>query len=239
MDRIYGRKSVLETIESDQEIIKAYILKNPNTKNKNNIIGKIVQKLKEKNIKIDFVDKDFFDKIDGNHQNVMIEVKDFEYKSLKDVLDKKRLILLDQIEDPHNLGAIIRSAEALGFDAVIIPERRSVKVNSTVYKTSVGAINNIDIVMVKNLNRAIKDLKKENFWIYGLAGEANSSITDIDLTGKLGLVVGNEGSGISRLVRENCDLLIKIPMSGKVNSLNASVASAISIYEVSRQNGFK
>src|SRR5699024_2654978 len=121
---------------------------------------------------------------------------------------------------------------------VVIPERRSAKVNSTVYKTSVGAINNIDIVMVKNLNRAIKELKKNNFWIYGLAGEAESSIGEIDLTGKVGLVVGNEGKGLSRLVRENCDALIKIPMLGEVNSLNASVASAIAIYEVTRQNGF-
>lgn len=238
MDRIYGRKSVLETIESDQKINKAYILKNKNIKNKKNIMGKIVQKLKDKNIPINFVGKDFFDKIEGNHQGVLLEVEDFSYKSLEDIVGKGRLILLDEVEDPHNLGAIIRSAEALGFDAVIIPERRSAKVNSTVYKTSVGAINNIDIVMVKNLNRAIETLKKENFWIYGLAGEAAEDIHKTDLKGKVGLVVGNEGKGLSRLVRENCDMLIKIPMQGEVNSLNASVASAIAIYEVARQNGF-
>lgn len=239
MDRIYGRKSVLETIESDQKILKAYILENPkNKKNTDNIVGKIKAKLQDKNIRIEFVDKDFFDKIDGNHQGVMLEVESYKYKSLEDIKDARRIILLDQIEDPHNLGAIIRSAEAFGFDAVIIPERRSVKVTSTVYKTSTGAINNIDVVMVKNLSRAIKELKNENFWIYGLAGEAEISIQDTDLKGKIALVVGNEGAGISRLVRENCDLLIKIPMIGKVNSLNASVASAISIYEVSRQNGF-
>lgn len=239
MDRIYGRKSVLETIDSDQKIIKAYILKNKNTTNKDNILGKIVRKLEGKNIPIDFVDKNFFENIDGNHQGVMVEVEDFSYKSLEAIMDKERIILLDGIEDPHNLGAIIRSAEAFGFGAVIIPERRSAKVNSTVYKTSVGAINNIDLVMVKNLNRAIKALKEENFWIYGLAGEAEESLDQTDLRGKVGLVVGNEGAGLSRLVRENCDGLIKIPMLGRVNSLNASVAAALAIYEVSRQNGFK
>ena len=147
-------------------------------------------------------------------------------------------MILDQIEDPHNLGAIIRSAEAFGFDGIIISERRSAKVNSTVYKTSAGAINNIDIAMVKNINRAIKEIKKENFWVYGLAGEADGDITQTDLRGKIALVVGNEGKGLSRLVRENCDGLIKIPMLGKINSLNASVASAIAIYESLRQNGF-
>lgn len=238
MDRIYGRKSVLETIESDQKIIKAYILKNKNVDNISNILGKIVQKLRDENIPIEFKDKYFFDNIDGNHQGVMLEVEDFSYKDLASIKDCERIILLDEVEDPHNLGAIIRSAEAFGFQAVVIPERRSAKVNSTVYKTSVGAINNIDIVMVKNLNRAIKELKQNNFWIYGLAGEAESSISETDLTGKIGLVVGNEGKGLSRLIRENCDALIKIPMLGEVNSLNASVASAIAIYEVTRQNGF-
>ncbi|MDD7306122.1 MAG: 23S rRNA (guanosine(2251)-2'-O)-methyltransferase RlmB [Peptoniphilaceae bacterium] len=239
MQRIYGRKSVLETIDSKQKILRAFILKNKNQENTHNILGKIVKKLKDKDIPIEFVDKSFFENVDGNHQGVMIEIEDFVYKSLSSIMDKERVILLDEIEDPHNLGAIIRSAEAFGFGAVIITERRSAKVNSTVYKTSAGAINNIDLVMVKNLNRAIKALKENNFWIYGLAGEAESSLGQTDLRGKIGLVVGNEGSGLSRLVRENCDGLIKIPMLGQINSLNASVAAGLAIYEVSRQNGFK
>lgn len=239
MDRIYGRKAVLETIEADRKINKAYILKSKNVENKDNIVGKIVQKLRNMNIPIYLVDKSFFEGLDLNHQGVMVEVEDFSYKSLDCLMGYEKLIILDGIEDPHNLGAIIRSAEAFAFDAVLIPERRSAKVNSTVYKTSAGAINNIDIVMVKNLNRAIKTLKENNFWIYGLAGEAKASIGQTDLRGKIGLVVGNEGSGLSRLVRENCDGLIKIPMTGKVNSLNASVAAALAIYEVSKQNGFK
>lgn len=233
MDKIYGRKPVLDTLDTDIKIYKAYILKQ-NSK----LVNKIIKKLEEKNIEISFVDKRFFDKIDINHQGVMIEVESFKYESLDDLNDEKRLIILDQIEDPHNLGAIIRSAESFGFDGVVIPERRSASVTSTVYKTSAGAINNIKVYRVKNLTRSIKDLKDKGFWIYGLAGEADSSIDKADLTGKVGLVVGNEGSGISRLVRDNCDTLVNIPMLGRVNSLNASVAAGISMYELLRQNGF-
>lgn len=233
MDKIYGRKPVLDTLDTDIKIYKAYILKQ-NSK----LVNKIINKLEEKNIEISFVDKRFFDKIDINHQCVMIEVESFKYESLDDLSDEKRLIILDQIEDPHNLGAIIRSAESFGFDGVVIPERRSASVTSTVYKTSAGAINNIKVYRVKNLTRSIKDLKDKGFWIYGLAGEAESSIDKADLTGKVGLVVGNEGSGISRLVRDNCDMLVNIPMLGRVNSLNASVAAGISMYELLRQNGF-
>lgn len=233
MDKIYGRKPVLDTLDTDIKVYKAYILKQ-NSK----LVNKIIKKLEEKNIEISFVDKRFFDKIDINHQGVMIEVESFKYESLDDLSDEKRLIILDQIEDPHNLGAIIRSAESFGFDGVVIPERRSASVTSTVYKTSAGAINNIIVYRVKNLTRSIKDLKDKGFWIYGLAGEADSSIDKADLTGKVGLVVGNEGSGISRLVRDNCDMLVNIPMLGRVNSLNASVAAGISMYELLRQNGF-
>lgn len=169
----------------------------------------------------------------------MIEVDSFKYASLEDLKEAKRLILLDKIEDPHNLGAIIRSAESFAFDGVIIPEHRSAKVNPTVYKTSAGAINNIKIAMVTNLNQTIETIKKDGFWVYGLAGEAKNSLSATNLTGKVALVVGNEGYGISRLVRDNCDELIKIPMLGKVNSLNASVAAATCMYEVLRQNDFQ
>ena len=233
MDKIYGRKPVLDTLDTDIKVYKAYILKQ-NSK----LVDKIIDKLNQKNIDISFVDKRFFDKIDMNHQGVMLEVESFKYASLEDLSDSSRLIILDKIEDPHNLGAIIRSAESFGFDGVIIPERRSASVTSTVYKTSAGAINNIKVVRVTNLTRTIKDLKDKGFWIYGLAGEADSDISQTDLTGKVGFVVGNEGEGISRLVRENCDMLINIPMLGRVNSLNASVAAAISMYELLRQNGF-
>lgn len=233
MDKIYGRKPVLETIDAGVAINKAYIIDQ-----KTPIVGKIIDKLTRAKVEIKFVDKNFFKDVEGNHQGVMIEVESFKYGSLDDLQDSEKLILLDKIEDPHNLGAIIRSAESFGFDGVIIPERRSAKVTPTVYKTSAGAINNIKIVMVKNLNRTMEELKDQGFWIYGLAGEAESSIDQTDLKGKVALVVGNEGDGLSRMVREHCDVLVKIPMQGLVNSLNASVASAISMYEVVRQNGF-
>lgn len=233
MDKIYGRKPVLETIDAGVAINKAYIIDQ-----KTPIVGKIIDKLTRAKVEIKFVDKNFFKDVEGNHQGVMIEVESFKYGSLDDLSDSEKLILLDKIEDPHNLGAIIRSAESFGFDGVIIPERRSAKVTPTVYKTSAGAINNIKIVMVKNLNRTMEELKDQGFWIYGLAGEAESSIDQTDLKGKIALVAGNEGDGLSRMVREHCDMLVKIPMQGLVNSLNASVASAISMYEVVRQNGF-
>lgn len=233
MDKIYGRKPVLETIDAGVAINRAYIIDQ-----KTPIVGKIIDKLNRAKVEIKFVDKNFFKDVEGNHQGVMIEVESFKYGSLDDLSDSDKLILLDKIEDPHNLGAIIRSAESFGFDGVIIPERRSAKVTPTVYKTSAGAINNIKIVMVKNLNRTMEELKEQGFWIYGLAGEAESSIDQTNLKGKVALVVGNEGDGLSRMVREHCDMLVKIPMQGLVNSLNASVASAISMYEVVRQNGF-
>lgn len=233
MDKIYGRKPVIDAIDSGVKIYRTYIIKQ-NSK----IVDEIINKLKKANVEINFVDKRFFDKIDMNHQGVMVEAEPFNYKDLSDLSNYQRLIILDQIEDPHNLGAIIRSAESFGFDGVIIPERRSASVSPIVYKTSAGAINNINVIMVKNINRAIEEIKEAGFWVYGLAGEASSPIDKTDLKGKVCLVVGNEGKGLSRLVRENCDILINIPMKGFVNSLNASVASAIAMYEVLRQNGF-
>lgn len=233
MDKIYGRKPVIDAIDSGVKIYRAYIIKQ-NSK----IVDEIINKLKKANVEINFVDKRFFDKIDMNHQGVMVEAEPFNYKDLSELSNYQRLIILDQIEDPHNLGAIIRSAESFGFDGVIIPERRSASVSPIVYKTSAGAINNINVIMVKNINRAIEEIKEAGFWVYGLAGEASSPIDKTDLKGKVCLVVGNEGKGLSRLVRENCDILINIPMKGFVNSLNASVASAIAMYEVLRQNGF-
>lgn len=233
MDKIYGRKPVIDAIDSGVKIYKAYVIKQDSK-----IVDEIIAKLNKANIEINFVDKRFFDKIDMNHQGVMVEAESFQYKDLSGLDKYERLIILDQIEDPHNLGAIIRSAESFGFDGVIIPERRSASVSPIVYKTSAGAINNINIIMVKNINRAIEEIKEAGFWVYGLAGEASSPIDQTDLKGKVCLIVGNEGRGLSRLVRENCDILINIPMKGFVNSLNASVASAIAMYEVLRQNGF-
>ena len=142
--------------------------------------------------------------------------------------------ILDHLEDPHNFGAIIRTCEAAGVDAIIIPKDRQVQVNATVMKTSVGTIENMNIVSVTNLVNAISELKENGFWIVGTALEDSVDYRSIDYSGKIALVIGNEGNGISRLVRESCDFIAKIPMYGTTNSLNASVASGIMIYEVVR-----
>lgn len=229
MDKIYGRKPVLDTLDSEIAVNKCYIQQSTSP-----LIAKIIDKCEKKNIEINFVDKNFFDKINMNHQGVMIEVESFKYKNLEDIENLERVIILDKIEDPHNLGAIIRSAESFDISAVIIPERRAAQVNPTVYKTSAGAINNMDIVRVVNISRCIEKLKEMGFWVYGLDGEGEDSLRDTNLEGKVALVVGNEGSGISKLVAKNCDKLVKIPMYGKINSLNASVAAAIAMYELVR-----
>lgn len=149
------------------------------------------------------------------------------------------IVILDHIEDPHNFGAIIRTAEAAGVDFVIIPKNRCVKVNATVEKTSAGAIENIKIVMVTNLNNTIKKLKEQGVWIVGTAMDGKDDYTDVDYDLPVALIVGNEGSGMSSLVKKNCDFLVSIPMKGKVNSLNASVATGILIYEVLRKRNLK
>ena len=229
MDKIYGRKPVLDTLDTEIAVNKCYIQQSTSP-----LIAKIIDKCEKKNIEINFVDKNFFDKINMNHQGVMIEVESFKYKNLEDIENLERVIILDKIEDPHNLGAIIRSAESFDISAVIIPERRAAQVNPTVYKTSAGAINNMDIVRVVNISRCIEKLKEMGFWVYGLDGEGEDSLRNTNLEGKVALVVGNEGSGISKLVAKNCDKLVKIPMYGKINSLNASVAAAIAMYELVR-----
>lgn len=206
-------------------------------------INEIVAKAKEAKIIVVEVEKSKLDNMTSeNHQGVIAIVPPFDYCEIEDILDLARekkedpfVMILDGIEDPHNLGAIIRTSEAAGVSGIIIPKDRSVEVNPTVIKTSVGAIDNIPVSQVTNLSRTIEDLKKEGFWIVGTALEDSVDYRDIDYKGKIALVIGNEGKGISRIVRESCDFIAKIPMYGKVNSLNASVASGIMIYEVVRQ----
>jgi len=146
-------------------------------------------------------------------------------------------VILDHLEDPHNLGAIIRTCEAAGVTSIIIPKNRGVEVNATVIKTSVGAIENIPVSMVTNLNTTIQNLKNHGFWVVGTDMENSVDYREIDYSGKIALIIGNEGEGMSRLVRESCDFIARIPMRGKVNSLNASVAAGIMIYEIFRQKG--
>ena len=223
---IYGKNVVIETLRNRQPIKKAYIYKNFQDKN-------IISELQKRNIPIKFVDKFELDKLaKGNHQGIMLSIPDYEYTSLDELLKKENalLIILDHLEDPHNLGAIIRTCEAAGVDGIIIPKNRSVDVNSTVMRTSVGALDYVKIAQVTNLVGTMKELKEKGFWIVRTDMDG-TNYREIDYRGNTAIVIGNEGNGMARLVKENCDFIASIPMNGKVNSLNASVAAGIVIYE--------
>ncbi len=223
---VYGKNVVIETLKNNQPIKKAIIYKNFQDKN-------IISALQKKNIPIKFVEKFELDKLaNGNHQGIMISIPDYEYVSLDELLEKENplLVILDHLEDPHNLGAIVRTCEAAGVDGIIIPKNRSVEVTSTVMRTSVGALDYVKIARVTNLTETMNYLKKQGFWIVGTDMDGED-YQEIDYRGKTVLVIGNEGSGMSRLVKENCDFIASIPMNGHVNSLNASVAAGIVIYE--------
>ncbi|MDY6064842.1 MAG: 23S rRNA (guanosine(2251)-2'-O)-methyltransferase RlmB [Finegoldia sp.] len=244
MEFLVGRNPVLEALDMNVGVEKIYIKKGE----LKGSIRAIEKKAHEKNIDIEFVDKDFIEKkAEGNaHQGVMAKIRGFSYSNMDEMLiyAKKRnedpkLIILDEITDPHNLGSIIRTAEVAGFHGVIIPKHRASEVNVTAIKSSAGAAFNIRVAKVTNISQAISYLKEHGIWIYGACGESATDYTKTDLTGPIALVIGNEGKGISRLVRENCDELIKIPMYGKTESLNASNAASILIYEVIRQTNEK
>ena len=174
--------------------------------------------------------------VDGLHQGIILEVEDYEYCSLEKLINKENsfLVILDHIEDPHNFGAIIRTCEAANVDGIIIPKDRSVQVNSTVVKVSTGAIENVNIAKVTNLSQTIDFLKKNGFWIIG-TDMNGKSYDKIDYCGKIAIVIGNEGKGMSKIIKESCDFIATIPMLGTTNSLNASVAAGIIIYEAVRK----
>ncbi len=223
---IYGKNVIAESLKNHQVIHKAYIYKKFQDKN-------MISELQKRNIPIKFVEKTELDKLaKGNHQGIILNVPDYEYASLEELLVKENplLIILDHLEDPHNLGAIIRTCEAAGVDGMIIPKNRCVDVNSTVMRTSVGASEYVKIAQVTNLVETMKELKKQGFWIVGTDMDG-TDYEEIDYRGKTAIVIGNEGHGMARLVKENCDYIASIPMNGKINSLNASVAAGIMIYE--------
>ena len=172
----------------------------------------------------------------GVHQGIILDIPDYKYGNIDDIFDNNDefVVILDHLEDPHNLGAIIRTCEAAGVKSIIIPKDRQVQVNATVMKTSVGTLDNVNVIEVSNLVNAIDKLKKNGFWIVGTALDNSQDYREIDYSGKIALVIGNEGSGISNIISKNCDFLAKIPMYGTTNSLNASVAAGIMIYEVIR-----
>ena len=239
-DQVEGRNSVLELLESGKDINKIYITKGE----KHGSINKIIAIAKQKKVVIVEKEKKQMQQIaqNENYQGVIAIVPPFEYCEIDDILNLAKqkgedpfVLLLDGIEDPHNLGSIIRTAEAASVHGIIIPKRRAASVNSTVNKVSAGAVQYMKIARVTNITETIQKLKKEGLWICGTDLKAKNYYNNQDLTGPLGIVIGNEGNGISEKVRKNCDFLVKIPMNGKVNSLNASVSAGIIIYEALNQ----
>lgn len=227
---VFGRNVAKEILSSDKKVFNVYISNSFDEKEILDIINK-------KNIKITKLDRRAMDnKFGNNNQGIALEIEDYKFKKIEDIKDKKFIIMLDHLEDPHNLGAIIRTSECAGVDAIIIPKKRSVQINSTVMKVSAGALNNIDIIEVSSLAQTIDKIKEYGYWVYGTDMEDSVNYTDVKYDRKTCLIIGSEGNGISRLVREKCDFIIRIPMKGKINSLNASVAAGIAIYEVVRQN---
>lgn len=243
-DQIEGRNAVLELLESGKDINKIFIEKG----DKQGSIHKIIAIAKEKKIVVTEIDKAKFSAITqtNNAQGVIAIIPPFDYCDIYDIMNlaKEReeepfILILDGIEDPHNLGSIIRTAETAGVHGIIIPKRRAASVNSTVAKVSAGAVEHMKIARVNNISDAINTLKKEGIWVCGTDMETNKYYYNQDLTGPLAIVIGSEGYGMSRLVKENCDFLVKIPMKGKITSLNASVSTGIVVYEAVKQRYIK
>ena len=225
---VYGKNVARDLLKNNKNIKKIIIQDNFDDE-------EIISLIEKKKINVQIKSKREIEHLcSGVHQGIILDIPDYQYKNINDILEQEVVVLLDHLEDPHNLGAIIRTCEAAGIKAVIIPKDRQVQINSTVMKTSVGTLDNVDVVSVSNLNQAIKTLKDNGFWIVGTALENSQDYRTIDYSGKIALVIGNEGKGISDLVAKNCDFLAKIPMYGETNSLNASVAAGIMIYEIIR-----
>lgn len=237
-DLVVGRNAVLELLKSEKDINKLFIERGE----KHGSINEIIARAKEARVVMVEVDKMKLDQMAENHQGVVAVVPPFNYCEVQDILDlaKEReedpfILILDGIEDPHNLGSIIRTAETAGVHGIIIPKRRNVAVNATVSKVSTGATAYVKIARVNNINNTIRDLKEAGLWVIGTDGEANTLYYNQDLKGPLAIIIGSEGFGMSKLVKENADILIKIPMKGEITSLNASVSAGIVIYEAVKQ----
>lgn len=217
---VYGR-NVLKELDKNK-IRKIYISSN-----------ELISTLKEMNLKYDLVPKQRLDKmVKGNHQGIVIDIYDYEYFSLNDI-DSDFVVILDHLEDPHNFGAIIRTCECVGAKNIIIPKDRSITVNDTVVKVSVGAIEHVKIIMVSNLVNAINKLKDMNYFIYA-ADMNGEDYRNIDYSEKKVLIIGNEGNGVSKIVKDNSDIIVSIPMKGVINSLNASTSAGILLYGMTR-----
>ena len=236
---IEGRNAVIESFRAGKPIDKIYILDGC----QDGPINTIKREAKKHDTLIKYVTKERLDQLSetGKHQGVIAVAAAYEYSEVSDILDKARekgeapfVFILDNIEDPHNLGAIIRTANLAGAHGVIIPKNRAVGLTATVARTSAGALNYTPVAKVTNISKTIEDLKKEGLW-FVCADMDGTVMYDLDLKGPIGLVIGNEGEGVSRLVREKCDFVASIPMKGDIDSLNASVAAGVLAYEIVRQ----
>ncbi len=239
-DVIEGRNAVIEALRAGRTIDKIFIQKGETDKT----LGHIASKARDTGIVVVDADKRKLDSMSQthSHQGVIALAAIREYCTVQDILDIAAekgeapfVVVCDEISDPHNLGAVIRTAEAAGVHGIIIPKRRSAGVTSIVDKTSAGAVEHMAVARVANLTSAIKELKSAGLWIYGTAAEGKSELWKTDLKGPVCIVIGSEGDGMGRLITENCDFLVSIPMKGKVSSLNASAAAAVLIYEALRQ----
>lgn len=237
-DIVAGRNAVLELLKSGNDINKIYYERGE----RHGSINEIIAKAREMRIVLVEADRFKLDSMAENHQGVVAVVPPFNYCEVDEMLELAKsknedpfLLILDGIEDPHNFGSIIRTAETAGVHGIIIPKRRNVAVNSTVVKVSTGATSYVKIARVNNLNETIRKLKEKGLWLIGTDGEAETLYYNQDLKGPLAIIIGSEGYGMSQLVKENSDCLIKIPMKGEITSLNASVSAGIVIYEAVKQ----
>lgn len=237
-DVVAGRNAVLELLKSDKDINKIFVERGE----KHGSINEIVAKAREAKVVLVEVEKSKLDLYAENHQGVVAIVPPFNYCEIEDILEVAKekeedpfVLILDGIEDPHNLGAIIRTAETAGVHGIIIPKRRTAQVNSTVAKVSAGATTYVKVARVNNIVDSIRKLKDAGLWVIGTDGDAETMYYNQDLKGPLAIVIGSEGFGMGKLVKENADILIKIPMKGEITSLNASVSAGIVIYEAVRQ----
>lgn len=230
--RVYGKNVALAVLKENTKVNSIYLSNHFKE-------DEILRLINKKNISYKIIDSREMDRIEsGLHQGIIMDIEDIKTYELEEIIpsinkENALVVILDHLEDPHNFGAIIRSCEAFGVDAIIIPKDRSVPITSTVYKTSVGTIEKVKIIKVANINNAIEKLKKYNYWIIGTDMEGED-YTTIDYKTNIALIIGNEGKGISQIVKKNCDYLAKIPMEGTVNSLNASVACGVFLSEIVR-----
>lgn len=244
-DYVWGRNPVLETLRSNRQVKRLLLAEGQRDAP---AIAAILEEARRRQVPVETVPRQRLDRLSQSavHQGCLAIVEARAYASLEQILERASqkgedpfLLILDAIQDVNNLGSLLRSAEAAGVHGVVIPAHEAAEVNATVVKTSAGATEHLLIAQENNITHTIDLLKKRNIWVIGLAGEAKTDYDKANLTGPLALVVGNEGKGISRLVREHCDLLIKLPMRGTINSLNAAVAGSIALYEALRQRSGK